>query len=803
VSVVNDGSGLAALPDPGGARTLDELVDRLRLLKAWSGAPSYETIKDRVNASWQGSGRPPADMTAKSTVADCFKRGRRRVDAELVVAVVAAMHPDPGYVAQWRQALRVVLSEIDAAGQVRVHDTLPDDLAHFTGREEALAALWEATGPPGGFGDGGVADEEPAGCVVALEGMPGVGKTRLAVHFGHLLLRRLPFDHVLFVDLRGVHADQPPVAPGAVLDGFLRLLGVPGAGIPHDLDRREAAYRQQVAGRRMLVVLDNAADEAQVRRLLPRSPGYAAIVTSRRSLAGLEAATRLTLDVFTPGEALSLLTRVAPTLPAGDDPEALLRVARRCAYLPLALDLVGTHMGAKAGWTATDHAEWLDERHRSHRLDDAVDVALNLSYGGLPPALQRTFRLLGTHPGHDADAYAVAALADVDLATAGEHLDRLAAEHLLRTSAPGRYVFHDLVRAFAVHRAQEEDGASSRRAAMSRLLDHQLCTASLAMDVLVPAEQHRRPRVPASRTPRPELAEPGAGCGGRRGGGAQEWLETERANLVAAAVHAAGHGRPDHTIALAATLFRHLDSGGHFQDGLTLHTHARDAARACGDLEGQARALLNLGTVHERWGHYEESIARTSAAIDLFGRLGMQLEQARALGNRAGGYERMGDYQRAFDDVERSLALFREVGGQALDEARALANLGVLSGRLGRLDEAIAHNVHALEVCRRLAYRDGEMWGLVNLADAYLASGRPRDALPHAAGALELARELRHHYGEPWAMLALGRAQAGLGRAPEGTDHVRGAADLLRTLGDPEGEAEARAHLKAVESAPP
>jgi tetratricopeptide (TPR) repeat protein len=796
MGVVNDGSGPAALPDPGGARTLDELVDRLRLLKAWSGAPSYETIKDRVNASWQGSGRPPADMTAKSTVADCFKRGRRRVDAELVVAVVAAMHPDPGYVAQWRQALRVVLSEIDAAGQVRVHDTLPDDLAHFTGREEALAGLWAAIGLPGGgsgagSGGGAAAGEPPAGRVVALEGMPGVGKTRLAVHFGHLLLRRLPFDHVLFVDLRGVHADQPPVAPGAVLDGFLRLLGVPGAGIPHDLDRREAAYRQQVTGRRVLVVLDNAVDEAQVRRLLPRSPGCAAIVTSRRSLAGLEAATRLTLDVFTPGEALSLLTRVAPALPAGDDPEALLRVARRCAYLPLALDLVGTHMGAKAGWTATDHAEWLDERHRSHRLDDAVDVALNLSYGGLPPAVQGTFRLLGTHPGHDADAYAVAALADVDLATAGEHLDRLAAEHLLRASAPGRYVFHDLVRAFAVHRAQEEDGASSRRAAISRLLDHQLCTASLAMDVLVPAEQHRRPRVPDSRTPRPELGEREA----------QEWLETERANLVAAAVHAAGHGRPDHTIALAATLFRHLDSGGHFQDARTLHTHARDAARACGDLEGEARALLNLGTVHERWGHYEESIARTSAAIDLYERLGMRLEHARALGNRVGGYERMGDYQRAIEDVERSLALFREVGGHALDEARALANLGVLSGRLGRLDEAIAHNEHALEVCRRLAYRDGEMWGLVNLADAYLAAGRPGDALPHAAGALELARELRHHYGEPWAMLALGRAQAGLGRVPEGTEHLRRAADLLRTLGDPEGEAEARAHLKAAEPA--
>ena len=288
---------------------------------------------------------------------------------------------------------------------------------------------------------------------------------------------------------------------------------------------------------------------------------------------------------------------------------------------------------------------------------------------------------------------------------------------------------------------------------------------------------------------------------GSAGGAAQAWLETERANLVATAVHAAGHGRPDHTIALAATLFRHLDSGGHFQDSLTLHTHALDAARACGDLEGEARAQLNLGTVHERWGHFEETIARTSAAIDLFGRLGMQLEQARALGNRVGGYERMGDYQRAFEDVERSLALFREVGGHALDEARALANLGVLSGRLGRLDEAIAHNEHALEMCRRLGYRDGEMWGLVNLADAYQrvrpAAGRRPARRRGARAGPGAAAPLRRAVGDAGPRPRPG----GPGPPPEGTGNLRRAADLLRTLGDPEGEAEARAQLKAAESA--
>jgi tetratricopeptide (TPR) repeat protein len=523
-----------------------------------------------------------------------------------------------------------------------------------------------------------------------------------------------------------------------------------------------------------------------VRPLLPGTPGSVTFVTSRRRLAGPAGATRLAVDVFSPDEALSLLTRVAPDLPAGDDPAALQRVADRCAYLPLALDLVGAHMRAKAGWTATDHAEWLDERRRSHRLDGAVDAALNLSYGGLPPDVRRTFRLLGGNPGHDADEYGVAALADVDLVTAREHLTRLVTEHLLRTSVPERYVFHDLVRAFAVDRLREEDSASSRRDATGRLLAYQLHTAALAMDVVIPAEVHMRPRVPAATTPWPELGSADA---------ARDWLESERANLVAGAVHAAADGRAEHALALSTTIYRFLDNGGHFADGVTLHTLAGDAARDAGDRMAEARALLQRGTVHDRVGRYEEAIADTSAAIRLYGRMQARLEQARALGNRAGTSSRMGDLQQTIADNELALALFREVGGQALDEARALANLGASYGYIGRHDEAISYNHQALETCRELGDRDGQMWAHVNLADAYRLAGRLHPAVEHGTSAVALARELRHGYGEPWTMLCLGHPQALLGRHAEATANLEAALVLFESLGDPEGEAETRAVL--------
>ena len=444
------------LPDPGQARNLGDLIDRLRSLKAWAGNPSYETIKNRVNHAWRAQGRPGGELTKKATVADCFKPGRRRVNTDLVIAVVHALHPDAGYVAHWRQALRVVTGETTAAAQVRAQDTLPEPLAEFTGRDGELARLRHRSVHGGTV------------VISAIEGMAGVGKTQLAIHAGHLLAREEPFEQTLFVNLRGFHPDpsQPPADPAAVLDSFLRLLGVPGARIPHDLADRAALYRQRLAGRRSLVVLDNAADERQVESLLPDSPGCLTMITSRRDLGGLDTAAHLHLDVFTPAEAVGFLAR---TVPAGDESAALARVAERCGHLPLALGLVTAHMRTRSGWTATDHADWLDERRQDHRLDTEVELALGLSYQHLPAQRQRLFRLLALHQGNDIEPYATAALADTGLDAAREHLRRLTADHLLRQTAPGRFAFHDLVRAFAYDRTMSEDRPPDRWAALTRL----------------------------------------------------------------------------------------------------------------------------------------------------------------------------------------------------------------------------------------------------------------------------------------------------------------------------------------------
>ena len=190
----------AALPDPGQAATLDDLVERLRSLKAWAGSPSYDTIKNRVNKMWSAAGLPAAELVGKTTVVDCFRPGRRRMNADLVMSIVQALHPDPGYVAQWRQALQVIVGETTAASQVRVQDCLPPDLAGFTGRTAELDRLRRVLADTGR--DGG------AVVISAIEGMAGVGKTQLAIHLGHLLLQEQSCDRVLFVNLRGFHPDR-------------------------------------------------------------------------------------------------------------------------------------------------------------------------------------------------------------------------------------------------------------------------------------------------------------------------------------------------------------------------------------------------------------------------------------------------------------------------------------------------------------------------------------------------------------------------------------------------------------------
>ncbi|MET3422284.1 tetratricopeptide (TPR) repeat protein [Actinoplanes tereljensis] len=751
----------AAPPDPGPAGNVDDLVERLRLLKIWGGDPSYEMIKERVNAAWTGAGRPAGELARRSTVASCFQPGRRRLNTDLVIAVVEALHPDAGYVAQWRQSLRVVGGEIAAVSQVRVQDSLPPDLPDFTGRVADLDQLRAA------------AQVGDAVVISALEGMAGVGKTQLAVHAGHQLAFEKTFDRVLFVNLRGFHPDpaQPPADPAAVLDGFLRLLGMPGHRIPFELDARTDAYRSRLAGLRALVVLDNAATAEQVRPLLPEVPGCLTLITSRHRLTDLRRADHLAVDVFTMPEALAFLAAAVPGVPAGTDPDAAARIAERCGCLPLALSLIAGHIRKTPGWTLTDHADRLDERRDERRMDSGVQLSLDLSYQDLPAAPQRLLRLLALHPGQDFDGYAAAALAGTDLPAALTRLAGLRDDHLLQESTPGRYTFHDLVRAYATDRAHDEDAPGDRRAALTRLFDHFLATAGAAMNALYPAEAHRRPPLSVAGTPGPDLTDPDAAVG---------WLDTERPTLVAVA----GHGS---TTMLAQTLSRYLNNG-YYTDALTLHGLAHRVARAGGDRTGQAHALAGLGFAHLCLGRTGPAAEEFQQAHDLFQLTGNPSGQARTLFNLGSIELQAGRYAAVVDYMARALTFYRQSGDRS-GEAVALNGLGLATERLGRLPEAIDHLRQALELARETGNRRGESIALHTLGELETRTGEYGPAADHLDHALILERQLGNRPGEAGTLDSLGALHTRLGRRDQATDYHRQALTIFRETGHQEGEA--------------
>jgi tetratricopeptide (TPR) repeat protein len=335
-----------------------------------------------------------------------------------------------------------------------------------------------------------------------------------------------------------------------------------------------------------------------------------------------------------PAEAHAFLTQVLREVPTGSDARAADRIAGGWGYLPLALGLVAGYIRGTSGWTLTDHAERLDERHRDRRLESGVELAFDVSYRHLPAEQRRLLRLMAYHPGEDFDAYAAAAMCGTDLATARTTLSQLYGDHLLELTGPGRYTFHDLIRAYACNRAREEERPSDRRAAVTRLLDHYLAISAEAMDTLHPAETASRPRVASPDGPSPKVSQPDD---------ARTWLDTERLTLVALAVLAASDGHPNHTIQLSATLSCYL-AGGYATDALTIHSQAYDAAVQAGDPKQQALALTSLGATHSQLGQYKAATEHLDRALRLFQEAGDCTGQAHALHNLGIAEVRLGRY---------------------------------------------------------------------------------------------------------------------------------------------------------------
>ncbi len=625
--------------------------------------------------------------------------------------------------------------------------------------------------------------------ISAIGGTAGIGKTALAIRFAHQVVGRYP-DGQLYVNLRGFDPASSPVAPGDALRGFLIALGVTAEAIPADAENQANLYRSMLAGKRVLVLLDNARDAAQVRPLLPGSPGCLVIVTSRSQLTGLiaaEGARPLTLDVLTSGEARSLLASRLGQQRLDSEADAAAEIIRLTAGLPLALAIVAGRAAARPQLALADlAAELRDARSRLDALstgDPATDLreVFSWSWRQLGEPAARMFRLLGLHPGPSITAPAATSLATVPLPEARAQLAELARCNLLTEHAPGRYTLHDLLRAYAADLAAAPKEAGNSREAVGRLLDYYLSTAAAAMDLLYPAEAHRRPRVPPPAIGTPQLTDATA---------ALAWLDAERPALIAVTAHAAAHGWPGHAVRMSATLTRYLE-GGHYAEGVEIHSSASRAARQAGDQNGEADAERDLGAIYLRLGRYSEAYGSLQRALALYRRIGDRHGEARALNGLAVAEWQLGRTLAAIGHQEQALPLFRQAGDR-VGESILLNNLGDALYRLGRHQEAAGHLRRSLALARRNGDRLGEAYALNNLGEAAQRAGEPRQAAERYEQAIAIFREMGQGGWEAEAFTCLGTVHASLGQYAQARECHQHALAMFRELGDSSGEATAR-----------
>lgn len=705
-------------------------------------------------------------MPSYSTVHRSLQPGRTRLDWELVADIVRVLTGDEASTAEWRHAYQVAVSQAGDAATICVFDVLPDDQDVFVGRSpqlDILVSSAEATG------------ETPL--VAGIEGMAGVGKTRLALHAAHRLLGSGRFTELqLSVNLRGFDRERAPANPSAVLAAFLRKLGVPGDQLRRlDLAGRTEKFRHLLADKEALVLLDNAASEDQVRPLLPSSPQCLTLVTSRRQLDGVPSLRRLHLDVFTPAEALDLLRARVGAERIDAEPEHATRIAEAVGHLPLGLSLTASRIRATSDWSLADHLERILEHRSTFRIDDGIERALDLSYDSVPPDRQRLLRLLGLHPGRDFDVYAAAALADDSTDAAGQCLAGLCRSHLVEQRVPGRYELHDLVRPFAARHALDEDAPSARRAASTRLFEHYRHSSSRAMDLYAPHEAHRRPRFPRPATPNVPLA---------NSADAAAWLETERANLVSLATQFAIDGDAAFAIDLSNLLHRYLDTTAHHDDAEALHTCASRVAEGA----DRARILNRLGTMHARLGRYQDALGHYRQALSIFREVNDRANVGRTLNNLGIAHQRLGHYNEALALCEQALTLAQESGDQT-SVGRTLNNLGLVAIRLGHDVEAEGEIRRAMEVAHETGNRSGESYARTHLAIVLGRLGRDTEAFEHLERALTLSREVDDRTGESYAMSHLGSALARTGA--DAIHHHELAVSISHEIGDRETEAEA------------
>ena len=669
--------------------------------------------------------------------------------------------------------------------QVIVPAQLPACVPAFAGRATELGWLSSQLAAASGRG--------PTMVICALSGTAGVGKTALAVRWAHQVADQFP-DGQLFVDLRGFDPGGQAVDPTIAIRSFLDALNVPPQRLPINPDAQASLYRSLMTRRRMLIVLDNARDTAQVRPLLPGAPGCLVVVTSRNQLTGLVAvngARPLTLDLLTVHEARELLAHRLGVDRITAEPDAVEEVITRCARLPLALSLVAAHLAIRPQADLRTLADRLcDPQHRWHTLtgDDPtsdVQAVFSWSYQAVTADTARLFRLLGLHSGPDITAPAAASLAALSIEQVQPLLAELVRANLLVEHTIGRFTLHDLLRTYAAELARRDDSPPQRRAALHRVLDYYLHAAWTADLRLQP---HRDP-IPVQPAQdgviSTELDTPEA---------AVAWLTAEQSVLLTTVGHAAGHRFDDHAWKLAAALTGFLYHHGQWHNMAAVQRTALEAARRQKDLQGQAHSHRSLAIASARLDQLDRAHAHLTTALDMFTKLDDLPGQAYVHQTFSRVFDQQGRHSDGVRHTQQAVQLYRKVGHRT-GLANALNSLGWHEAHTGDLDNALTHCRQALQLHQDIGNRHGQALTWDSLGYIHQHRGEHDRAIDCYQRAVELYRTIANRYDEADTLIHLADLHHSTGNTDTARQTLQHALAILDDLDHPDA-AEMRTRLR-------
>lgn len=660
---------------------------------------------------------------------------------------------------------------------------LPLDVPGFTGRRDVLDRL-----------DALIADAGPAPVIIALSGMPGIGKTALAVHWAHLMADHFP-DGQLFIDLRG-YTKRGPLSPRKALGQALRTLRVPSSRLPVEEDELAALYRSRLAGKRALIVLDDAASAQQVYPLLPGTSSCVVVVTARRRLTALVArcgARATALDLLSPAEARDLVGEVAGRERTQREPDATAELVQMCARLPLALRVAAANLATRPHQSVAATVEALAEGDRLAKLaagedpGEAVGAAFDLSYRGLAPDRRRAFRLLGLFEGQNVAPAAVGALLGTMPEAARRLLDELETAGLVQAIGGDRYHLHELLREYAQGRALREDSSVVRTAAIQRLAMWYLTTAQQAGRFL---DRYRR-------TIRQELTAPPVNPDPAERARHLGWFAAEQQNLTELTRQVARLHWDQLAWELADAVYDFFELRRYCHENLEVHRVGLEAAQRGADPVARFFMHHHISVIYRELGQTQEALLEAASALQLSLQVEDRYGEAAVLDNMARTHLQLSDYRMALELGKQALAIRREISDRHA-EATTLDTLARGYQGLSEYGRAYECAADALEIRKEIEDLRGEAETLDNMARIYYGWGRISESQDATEQALRIRREIGDRHGEGETLAFLGYLYMRIGRHLQARAYAEEALSIRRKITDRQGEGHALVYLSTI-----